>query len=59
MAREITLIASGRATMNGIEYVAGDIVEIPPGEATDFRAIEDTVTMVVKVPSVAGDKYPA
>ncbi|HEX8913960.1 MAG TPA: hypothetical protein VF796_16545, partial [Humisphaera sp.] len=59
VATEITLIAVGRARMDGVEYAAGDIVVIPPGGATDFRAVEDTTTVVVKVPSVRGDKYPA
>jgi len=59
IAPEITLIASGRVTMNGLEFAAGDVVLIEPGESTDFQALEDTITMVVKVPSVAGDKYSA
>ena len=58
IATEITLIASGRARMNGREYRAGDIVILEPGDATDFMAIEATTTVVVKMPSVAGDKYP-
>lgn len=59
IAPEITLIASGCVMMNGRKYSAGDIILIEPGESTDFHALEDTITMVVKVPSVAGDKYPA
>ena len=42
IATEITLIASGRARMNGRE----------------LAAIDPTITVVVKMPSVAGDKYP-
>jgi quercetin dioxygenase-like cupin family protein len=57
VATELTLIASGRVTMNGRTYVAGDIVILTPGEATDFKALEDATTVVVKMPSVAGDKY--
>jgi quercetin dioxygenase-like cupin family protein len=59
IATEITLIASGTVTMNGRTLTAGDIVVVEPGEATDFAALEDTITMVVKLPSVMGDKYPA
>lgn len=59
VAREITLIASGRAVMNGRVFVAGDIVILEPGEAADFAALEPTTTVVVKSPSVPGDKYPA
>lgn len=58
VAPEVTLILSGRVRMNGQEYGDGDIVRIPPGEATDFEALTDVTTVVVKVPSVAGDKYP-
>jgi hypothetical protein len=58
IATEITLIASGRARMNGRELAAGDIVILDPGDPTDFTAIEPTITVVVKMPSVAGDKYP-
>ena len=57
VASELTLIASGRVTMNGRTYGAGDIVILEPGEATDFKALEDATTVVVKMPSVAGDKY--
>jgi hypothetical protein len=32
-------------------------VTIEPGEATDFTALTDTTTVVVKMPSVKGDKY--
>lgn len=57
VAPEVTLIATGRVRMSGVEYGAGDIVLIEPGEATDFEALTDVTTVVVKVPSVAGDKY--
>ena len=58
VATEITLIASGTVTMNGRTLSAGDIVVIEPGEATDFAALEAATTVVVKMPSVIGDKYP-
>lgn len=57
IAPEVTLVATGRVRMNGVEYGAGDIILIEPGEATDFEALTDVMTVVVKVPSVAGDKY--
>ncbi len=57
VAPEITLIVSGRVRMNGAEYSDGDIVLIEPGEATDFEALTSVTTVVVKLPSVAGDKY--
>jgi hypothetical protein len=58
IATEITLIASGRARMAGRVLSAGDIVILDPGDATDFTALEPTTTVVVKMPSVMGDKYP-
>ena len=59
VATELTVIVSGRAVMLGREWGPGDIVTIEPGEATAFEALTDVVTVVVKLPSVAGDKYPA
>jgi quercetin dioxygenase-like cupin family protein len=56
-ATEATLILAGRARMNGVLREAGDIVVIAPGEATDFEAVTEVTTVVVKTPSVAGDKY--
>jgi hypothetical protein len=58
IATEVTLIATGRVTMNGRTFGAGDIIVLEPGEATDFRALEPSTTVVVKMPSVLGDKYP-
>lgn len=57
VATELTLIASGSVQMGGRTFVAGDIVVLEPGEPTDFTALEATTTVVVKLPSVAGDKY--
>lgn len=57
VATEITVIVSGKVCMGGTVYSAGDIVTIAPGETTDFAALEDTVTTVVKLPCVANDKY--
>lgn len=57
IATEITLIASGRACMNGLMLTAGDILILEPGEPAEFRADEPTTTVVVKFPSVVGDKH--
>ena len=58
IAVELTAVVSGRIKMAGHQFSAGQIVRIQPGESTDFEALEDTVTVVVKLPSVQGDKYP-
>ena len=57
ISTEITVITSGRVRMNGVEYVKGDIVVIEPNQSTDFEALEDTVTTVVKYPGANNDKY--
>lgn len=57
LATEITLIYRGRVKMQGREFVAGDIVTIEPLEVTDFLAITDVTTVVVKVPGAQNDKY--
>lgn len=57
VATEITLIAFGAVLMNEVRYNVGDIVTLDPGEDTDFTALEDAMTVVVKIPSVPGDKY--
>ena len=57
IATEITVVVSGRIRMNGKEYVAGDIIVMEAGEATDFEALEDTSCTVVKYPGANNDKY--
>ena len=57
IATEVTVIIQGRAQMNGVTYAAGDIVVVEPGESTDFRALERTVNVVVKIPGANNDKY--
>jgi len=58
IAEEITVILAGRAVMDGTILTAGTIARLRPGESTGFEALEDTTTLVVKLPSVRGDKYP-
>lgn len=57
VATEVTLILSGRVRMNGKEYLADEIIVIEPMESTDFEVLEDTTTVVVKVPGAPNDKY--
>lgn len=60
IATEYTVIISGRVRMNGVEYAAGDIVVMEPGESTDFECLEDgTKNVVVKIPGANNDKYVA
>ena len=57
IATEVTLILNGRVRMLSQEWGDGDIITLSPGDVTDFKAMTDVVTIVVKVPSVQGDKY--
>lgn len=57
LAIEITVIVSGKVKMNDDVFNAGDILVIEPNESTDFEALEDTVTTVVKYPGIKNDKY--
>ena len=59
VATEVTAVVSGSVRMDGTDLHAGDIVRIPPGQASDFLALTDAVVVAVKLPAVAGDKYPA
>jgi quercetin dioxygenase-like cupin family protein len=56
-AVEITVVISGNCKMNGHRYGAGDIIIINPGESNIFEAETEVTTVVVKTPSVQGDKY--
>ena len=57
VATEITVICKGRVLMNNELYEEGDIITIEPGESTDFRALNNVTTAVIKLPCVKGDKY--
>ena len=57
IAKEISLIASGHVVANGEHFRAGDIFEVDPGEELTCVYLEDTVTVCVKMPSAANDKY--
>jgi len=57
IATEFTVIVEGRVRMNGLEYGRDTILEIQPGNATDFEALTDAITFVVKIPAVHGDKH--
>ena len=54
---EITLILDGSVRMNNNIYHHGDIVLLEPGNGTSFEALTNVKTVVVKTPSVLGDKY--
>ena len=57
IATEFTVILVGSAQMNQQIFQSGDIVIIKPGEETDFCALTDLITVVVKIPGANSDKY--
>ena len=57
IATEVTLILSGRVRMCGREWSDGDIILLAPKDVTDFEALTDVVSVVVKVPGALNDKY--
>lgn len=57
IAREFTVIVEGIVEFNGIMYKKDDIIAIEPGEVTDFKAVTDVITVVVKIPGANNDKY--
>ncbi len=57
-ATEITVIIDGEVRMNDVVYRAGAILVIEPNTPTDFLALTDVTTTVVKYPGANDDKYP-
>jgi len=57
VATEINLITSGQVLVNGDLIQAGEGFVFEPGETCECRYLEDTYTLVIKTPSVPGDKY--
>lgn len=57
VATEVTVLLSGRAKMAGVWLAAGDILTLAPGVSSEFEALEDCTTVVVKHPGALNDKY--
>lgn len=57
VATEITTVIDGKIEMNGEKYGVNDIVVLSPGEGSNFIALTDTTTVVVKLPGANNDKY--
>lgn len=56
-ASEISVVASGKISMCGKVWCENDIIFLSPGDSTDFEALEDSIVVVVKIPSIIGDKF--
>lgn len=57
VSTELTVILEGKVKMNDEVLCAGEIISIKPGFGTSFEALTNAKTVVVKTPSVLGDKY--
>lgn len=57
VATEYTIILSGKVRMNEKINSSKDIVLVKPNESTDFECLEDSITLVIKTPSIPSDKY--
>lgn len=55
---EINLLVKGSMTLQGVTLKSGDVFIIYPFEITDPIFHEDCSIVVVKTPSLPGDKYP-
>jgi len=57
IATEFTVVIDGEVEFNGKKYGKNDMIKILPLEKTDFKAITDATTVVVKIPGANNDKY--
>lgn len=57
IATEYTIVIFGEVKMRNQTFVSGDIVMIEPNMENQFDCMEDACVVVIKTPSVIGDKY--
>ncbi len=57
VATEFNCLVSGHMKINEQELRAGDVFVIGPNEVSKSEFLEDCRIIVVKTPSVIGDKY--
>jgi quercetin dioxygenase-like cupin family protein len=57
IATEINYLIRGKMNLSGTYLEAGDIFTIYPGEVAVPEFLEDCEIIVIKTPSVIGDKY--
>ena len=54
---EYNIIVSGKAQINDSVYTVGDIFIYEPYDKSTVQYLENTTLLVIKHPSVKGDKY--
>lgn len=57
IATEYTIVLTGKVKMIDKIFSADDIVTIYPNVENQFECLEDCILLVIKTPSVVGDKY--
>jgi hypothetical protein len=57
VATEINCLISGKMVIQGTELEPGDIFIFDPMEVADPIFLEDCTIVVIKTPSLKGDKY--
>lgn len=57
LAEEITVVVGGVFRMGDMILKTDDIIKLEREEVVDFECIEDGTTVIIKTPSVIGDKY--
>jgi hypothetical protein len=54
---EYNVIISGKALIDGVIYTNGDVFIYEPMDKANVIYLEDTILVVIKYPSIKGDKY--
>lgn len=54
---EYNVLVSGKMIIQDKELNSGDVFVFTPGEIADPIFLEDCTVLVVKIPSIPGDKY--
>jgi len=57
IADEYTIVISGKIKMNQNEVKKGEIYLVKSGTENQFESITNSIILVIKTPSIPGDKY--
>lgn len=57
ISTELTLVIDGSVKIGGTTLHSNEMIILHPGEPSEFISLTDSTLVVVKVPSVGGDKY--
>ena len=57
IATEYTIVLTGKVKLINKIFNPDDIIVIYPNTENEFECLEDCILLVIKTPSVVGDKY--